>query len=390
MRIRIVFLALLLLFAVTACNLSTSRNTQNNNNNTVPTPPLSNRPTVTINSPANGAEFVVDQQVLVSVTASDSVGVSRVQLLANGQIVKTISSESATGDRTMSALLDYMPRTEGPVTLQVIAYRLATASEPAQVQINVRRSQTQVVATQPPAPVNNVPVINPNDPTCRVLVNVGLNLRGGPSTSYPVLRVLSAGLQAPIVGRLADNSWWQVRVDAQIGWVSGDFVTVYGICTAVPVISAPPTATPTAPTATPTVPPTNTLTLTPPVPTATPTSGPPDLIVSNITGPTTLSLGPGNSPVSASFTVTITNSGAGPTGQFANLISVSPGDTRTPLGTVPNLNPGESIVLTVSLTFSATGTYTLQATADSDAQVTELSEVNNTGQLTVTINRPST
>ncbi|MDK3160783.1 CARDB domain-containing protein, partial [Kamptonema cortianum] len=134
-----------------------------------------------------------------------------------------------------------------------------------------------------------------------------------------------------------------------------------------------------------TPPPTSTLTLTPVPPTATPTPGPADLVISNITGPTTLMLGPGNSPVSSSFTVQITNTGQGSTGQFSNTISVSPPGTESPLGVVANLNPGESIVLNVSLTFNSAGTYNVQARVDSGNQVTEVSEVNNVGIFTVTV-----
>jgi subtilase family serine protease len=139
-------------------------------------------------------------------------------------------------------------------------------------------------------------------------------------------------------------------------------------------------------TATP-VPPTNTLTLTAQPPTLTPTPGFPDLIVTNLSlvGTSPLQLGPGDTPVSATFSVTITNTGASPTTQFSTTISVSPPGSEVPLGVVGNLGPGQSVVLNISLTFNAAGTYTIQARADSDNQITEASEVNNVGFTTVQV-----
>ncbi|MGQ9907615.1 MAG: SH3 domain-containing protein [Candidatus Flexifilum sp.] len=370
-------LALGLLLFAAACNLTTGPNTGAGSTQT-PT----DRPVVLINSPANGAEFTVNQQILVSATATDSVGVSRVQLLANGVVVKTINSESPTGDRTFNALLDYLPRTAGQVQLQVIAYRGAVASTPSAITVSVRDSQQFVTATAaPPQQFTSVPPINPNDPTCRVLTNANVNLRQGPGTNYPVLTLLTAGTVAPVTGRIGSNQWYQVRVGTTLGWVSAGYVTLYGtLCSTVPLVPTPPPPSPSAQPTIPVTPPTATPippTATPVPPTATP--GLPDLLITSVNGPATLTLGPGNTPVSAAFTVTITNNGGRPTGQFNNTITVSPGSTSSDLGVVGNLNPGESVILSVSLTFTAAGTYTLQAQADSSAQVTEASEVNNLG-----------
>jgi uncharacterized protein YraI len=339
----------------------------------------SGRPTVTITSPANGSEVVLNAQVLISATASDSVGVQRVQLIANGQIVKTVSSEAPSGDTTMNAVLDYTPRTEGTINLQVIAYRGASASEPAALSLVVRQNVQQVTATS--APVNNAPVIDPNDPTCRVLTSTGLNLRSGPSTNYNVITVLAAGTVAPIVGRIGTNEWWQVRVNTTIGWVSGAYTNVYGNCTGVPIVNPP--ASPTSP-VTPTVAPTWT-----PLPTWTPaataTPAQPDLVINNVTGPETLSLS-GGAEVVATYAVTITNVGGAIPGQFNNVLIKNPGNVEIPLGVVAGLGRDQSILLTVEVTFGAAGDYTLQFKPDSNNNVSEFSEVNNNALLEVKVN----
>jgi len=378
MRKWLIALSILALTILSACNLSTEPPIQQ-----LPTPTgaVSARPVVVINSPENGSEHPVDQQILVSAIATDSIGVTRVQLLANGRIVKTISSESPTGSQTLNALLDYTPRETGSLNLSVVAFRSSIASDPALITVTVRAEQAQVTATSAPNP--SVPIINPNDPTCRLLTNVGLNVRQGPSTAYTRISVLAAGTVVPIIGRNTDNSWWQISVGTTIGWVIDDYVTIYGICTGIPIVQGPPlpTNTPLPATATPFP-----ATFTPIAPSATPVPAPADLVVTNISGSSTLTLDAGG--VSSTYTVTITNTGGSTTTQFNNDITVLPGSDVVPLGVVANLGPGESIILNVSITFSTAGTYTLQARADSDAQVTEQSEVNNVGIFTVTVNNP--
>jgi uncharacterized protein YraI len=365
------------LLALSACNL------QHGPDQTIatftPSGNTSGKPVVTIASPDDGEEVAVGDEVIVSANASDSVGVTRVELLANNRIVKRVSSELPSGEPNMNVLLDYTPTEEGDVTLQVIAYRGTIFSDPATVGITVRRTEAQVTATIVPA--TNVPIINPNDPTCRVLVNAGLNFRTGPGTNYPVITVLPAGTVAPIIGRLGDNTWWQLRVGSSIGWVSAAYTTVYGNCGGIPVVAPPPTPTlPNQPTATP--PPTLTPvpTITPP-PTATP--GLADLVVTGISGLNTLTLG-GQASVTATYAVQITNAGGRPTGQFSNTITV--GTTEIALGVVANLDAGQSIVLDIDLTFTASGPHTLVVMADSGNTVQEFSEVNNQGFFSVTVN----
>jgi subtilase family serine protease len=62
-----------------------------------------------------------------------------------------------------------------------------------------------------------------------------------------------------------------------------------------------------------------------------------------------------------------------------------PDGTEGDLGAVSNLNAGESIILNIAITFSATGPYTLQARVDSANQVAEVSEVNNSGSLPISV-----
>ncbi|MCA9912647.1 MAG: SH3 domain-containing protein [Anaerolineae bacterium] len=355
----------------------------------------SGAPTVTILSPEDGSESVIDEEILVSIQAQDSVGVTRAQLFANGQIVNTVSSEALEGDPNFEGVLRFTPRTTGDFTLRVLAFRGATSSAPAEIVVTVREDQSSIVVTT--RPDNNAPQI-PNDGVCRAYINTGLNFRSEPTTSRDnVIIVLSAGDLYPVVARLGDNSWWKLSVNGTFGWVAASFTTLYGNCSGVPVenviINTPttaPTATRTS-TAIPTNTPLPTLTNTP-RPTATP--GLPDLIIPSVAWEgeedEPIILPTGEEDVTVVFTVQISNLGRGPSSQFSVLMTVElNGSDEDPveydLGAVGSLNADQSIVLEQEVVFPEVGEYDIRVEVDPDDAVDEISEVNNRADLTVEV-----
>lgn len=373
-----------LMFIASGCNLGSSENEQD-----IPTQaPASGRPTVSITSPQAGDEFVVDEQIFVRIQAADSVGVTRAQLFTDGEIVRTISSESINGDTQFEGVLDYTPRTTGEFRLRVLAFRGAIASEPTEITVTVREDADEVIVTSRPdtsgsgttGGTSGQPVI-PNDGVCRALTTVGLNLRSEPTTTREnVILVLAGGTLAPIIARLGDNSWWKLTYSNRVGWVSGDFVTLYGICNGIPVenfIVSTPTYTPTW---TPTITPLPTLTL---VPTHTPTPGMPDLVIATIIGAQNVTIPTGETSVTEEYAVTVSNLGFGPSNQFEMVMRVN--DIEIDLGVISNLNNGETIVLTQDVTFDAAGFYTIEVEADPGNIITEVSEVNNRGNISVDV-----
>ncbi|MBE7474013.1 MAG: hypothetical protein DPW09_04105 [Anaerolineae bacterium] len=75
-----------------------------------------------------------------------------------------------------------------------------------------------------------------------------INVRSGPGTAYPVVGQFNPGQTAPVTGRNAEQSWWQVSLaDNSLGWVFGELVQLSGSSEGIPVAEAPPpppTATP--------------------------------------------------------------------------------------------------------------------------------------------------
>jgi uncharacterized protein YraI len=125
---------------------------------------------------------------------------------------------------------------------------------------------------------------------CLVMASggVSINVRTGPGVDFGILTALPAGAQAPVIGKLADGSWFQINFGGIIGWVSAPFVTATGDCGVVPAVVPPPapTAGPTiAPTLAPTLAPTSAPTTAPTdAPTATNTPEPPTATATNSGG----------------------------------------------------------------------------------------------------------
>ena len=81
-----------------------------------------------------------------------------------------------------------------------------------------------------------------------------INVRGGPSTDYPIVGVLIAGQQVPALGRSIGGQWIQVVYPGGpegVAWVYAPLVEATGN---LPIIEPPPTPTPrTTPTIDPTL-----------------------------------------------------------------------------------------------------------------------------------------
>jgi uncharacterized protein YgiM (DUF1202 family) len=244
------------------------------------TPPaVSQAPTVTILTPANGAQVTLNAPVIVQASATDNRGVTRMELWADGALVSQQASPSPQGASPLLLNLTWTPASPGNHVLEVRAFNSANqASTPVQVTINAAAgtpTATSLVAlVDTPTPVSlatatatAVPIIifTPTpSPTPTEVSQPGLqavadvNVRGGPGTNYPILGLLRAGDVAAVIGRSPDGAWWQILFPPNTGgtgWVVGSYVQTNAAAGAVPVVAPPPpppTNTPPPP------PPTNT------------------------------------------------------------------------------------------------------------------------------------
>lgn len=229
---RFVIMLALLAAAALACNLP-SDDVRTTGGSSDPGVDDGTTPSIVIESPQNGAQSYVGGKIEIRVRATDSIGITLVQMRESGRVVFSQESPEPTTDFT--ALLSFSSTNAGAVTLEVVAYRRTIASSPATITLDIKRS------------INDLDNPNALDPTtgvsagafctARVRVN-NLNLRSGPSTDYPSLTKLGVGETLNVIGRNDDSSWWQIkRSNGGSGWVSAQYVNTEGDCSRAPVVN---------------------------------------------------------------------------------------------------------------------------------------------------------
>lgn len=387
MRYRIGVLMIALGLILSACNLGTTEQAIPTGQPT-PTPLGGDRvPTAQITAPRDGSDVEAGDQIFVTVSVSGSP--DRVQLTADDGPPQTKGVVSG----ATSVVMDYtVPEdARGEIVLRAVAFRGSVPSEPSEITVNVS------VVDPTPSGGNNSgstgggsgvqrPIIGPNDP-CQAIIDAsaGLRMRSEPNTVSPnnILTTIPQNVAVPVNGRLGDNSWWRVTYAGRTGWIFAQFTTLGGNCAQIPIISvATPTPFPTY-TPYPTFTPLPQATATP-RPSATPR--PADLTPSNISpdGRTQLVIPAGQTQVTQTYTLIVTNLGEAATPNFTVAVTLPNGSTQD--FSISGLGGGESVtVLIENVTFTAAGTYTLQYVVDSEGTVVEASEANNSGSININV-----
>jgi outer membrane lipoprotein-sorting protein len=91
-----------------------------------------------------------------------------------------------------------------------------------------------------PALATPMPTLDPGTPQLTIRPDLTqVNVRGGPSTTYPVLGGLYPKQVVPVVGKNEAGDWWAVDLEGQTGWVLAELVEFSGDPAAIPVLPAP-------------------------------------------------------------------------------------------------------------------------------------------------------
>ncbi len=187
------------------------------------------KPSVVIDAPPSGSTAAMDEDVFVQSTSTDTVGITRVDLLVDDMVVRSdVTPEEM--PQTQFSVLQAWSAAPGEHTLSVIAYRAdGTASDPASVTITV--SEEAAAADAVEAEGSSV---------CMAKASIQLAIRQGPSVDYPEIGYLELGEELAVSGKNADASWWQVDFNGNAGWISARYTYSSGGCDTVSVAQAPP------------------------------------------------------------------------------------------------------------------------------------------------------
>ncbi|MGD2048788.1 MAG: Ig-like domain-containing protein, partial [Chloroflexota bacterium] len=133
----------------------------------LPTPTEVSPPEVIIEDPLSNATAVVGEQVLIQSTATDEIGISRVELQVDGALVRSDNTPEETPLTRYSLLQAWEPTAVGEHTIRVTAFRAdGTPSEPASIIIIAEEGDPAAVEAGPQP--------------CSATASTNLNVRQGP------------------------------------------------------------------------------------------------------------------------------------------------------------------------------------------------------------------
>lgn len=223
--------------------------------------------------------------ILVRVdNAGESIG--RVALRVNDEIIGEVTEPNPAGAAAFTVVNSWNPSEPGEYVISVDASRLdGTASTPATARIQVvsraaladptamptaepaaEEPETTVVTGQGGAQTDNAqpesqaptavptntaaptavpPTATPTAPQVRVINELGVNVRQGPSTSFPAIGSYAQNATAELVAVNPQGTWYKVRYFNGEGWVFGSAVETIGSVAGLPTDAGPPTPVPT-------------------------------------------------------------------------------------------------------------------------------------------------
>jgi uncharacterized protein YgiM (DUF1202 family) len=236
---------------------------------------LPTTPVVNITTPQNGSRFSIGEPVVVQFSAADVQGVNQIELMIDGQPIRVESIDPPVNSFVANHI--WTPDSTGSHAIELRAFNVAGASsEPVKIFVTISEPLIGAAPSTPtpiaplsstpdtssPTPVESTETLPTPTPAGQqpagsdpmVMALVGLNVRSGPGTGYPVIGRLVEGQTAPITGRNPQGTWWQIVYPSdqgQRGWISGSaqFSTATN-AEGVLIVEAPPLPTP-APTDTP-------------------------------------------------------------------------------------------------------------------------------------------
>ena len=124
-----------------------------------------------------------------------------------------------------------------------------TTEVPAATLTPVLDTLTSSTVTPLPVPITGenleLPTVTPTSTPSIMLASPKdqpVNCRFGPATSYAVIGALVVGMQAEMIGRNEDSTWWYVRNPSDPStscWLSAEFVQTVGNVQSLPVVNSP-------------------------------------------------------------------------------------------------------------------------------------------------------
>ena len=217
-------------------------------------------PSAVITSPVSSAQFMIGQPIVIQGKVTGG-ALKSVDVYIDNVKNSSVSAGSATSEFTISAswiavkdgvhiiqLKGLNDKGEIVITSDTVVVMVDAPAPtagptqppaaPAPTQAAPGAAATATVAAQPTAAAQG--------PQASVKEGEYVNVRKGPDYTYDILGQLPKGQTAPVLGKNANATWWQIRWAAAadgVGWVIGQLTQVSGDTAAISVAAAPPAPT---------------------------------------------------------------------------------------------------------------------------------------------------
>ncbi len=179
---------------------------------------VAGKPTVVIASPPSGSQFREGEDVAIQSTSTDSSGISRVELIVDGAVVRT---DPVPAPQVSYPLIQTWKATAGKHTLSVRAYNTSNnPSEPAAVTISVGSSAS---------PTNIANLQTPGIPTIVLPTAAATDAPGQCTNNAAYVSDVTVPDGTVLAPGQTFNKIWRVRNNGTCAWEAGyQFVFVGG------------------------------------------------------------------------------------------------------------------------------------------------------------------
>jgi hypothetical protein len=252
------------------------------------------------------------------------------------------------------------------------------ATPPPPVDEN-NEADTEEEATSPPPPIdeNNENEADteeaaappPPEPTTPLAVTTtGVNVRGGPGTSFAAIGSFAAGTQTALLAVNSNRSWYKLQYYNGEGWVAASLLEIRNADN-LPIDDGPPPPTPT---------------LTPAPATEVPTTAPSNRNIAFSDIPQGFAPFPPGCGQTMNITLRLQNTGSDSLGTSSAAIvrdiHVDSGTVTETTIPVPDISPGESVEVTggfLTVETNVGSTHRIEIQLDANEQITESDEGDN-------------
>ncbi len=228
--------AILIVFVLSACNLSQSTLSQSTGGGLQ----------AGIDAPTNGAVLPLAPYTLVA-HASDPTGITQVEFSVDGAVIGTVPGTGS----VLVAQQAWTPSAAGPHLIQARAQNASGTWSPyAEARVTVQgqagqnppgAGETPTLAVTATETLTPTPSFTETPSVATLTLTLNANCRRGPSQVYDVLTSLLKGQSVPIKAKSEDETWWLVRIPTgELCWISGAIATTGGNLDTLPVATGQP------------------------------------------------------------------------------------------------------------------------------------------------------